>query len=187
MKSRRRAREAALQALYQCDTLADWSQEAIGLYFEQFQSTPELEDSRALDFEEEVGEDSLPPAPEKGPPKACAAFPPLEYHAFALALVNGVCLQREQIESLITRASTHWSLARMARVDRNILRMAVYELLYSKEIPVGVVINEAIEIAKSFASADTPMFVNGVLDRIARELAGSELHEGAQKKLVSNG
>jgi N utilization substance protein B len=66
--------------------------------------------------------------------------------------------------------STHWKISRMALVDRNILRMAVFEFLYCTDIPASVTINEAIEIAKKFGTEESGAFVNGVLDHIAKEL-----------------
>ena len=74
------------------------------------------------------------------------------------------------IDERITAASRNWRLERMGRVDRNILRLAVGELTASPETPVRVVINEAVELAKRFGTADSPAFVNGLLDRIAAAL-----------------
>jgi N utilization substance protein B len=87
--------------------------------------------------------------------------------AFARLLACGVVKNLDFVNSNITLASTHWSLSRMSRVDRNILRMAVYELAFLDDIPGSVTINEAIEVAKRYGSADSPMFVNGVLDKVA--------------------
>ncbi len=88
---------------------------------------------------------------------------------FALTLV---CHAREGIEAIddtIRSVSKNWRLERMSRVDRNILRLATYELRASTEVPVKVVINEAVELAKQFGAEEAPAFVNGVLDRIATE------------------
>ena len=86
------------------------------------------------------------------------------------------CAARDHIESLdetITEVSKNWRLERMGRVDRNILRLATYELRESHDVPAKVVINEAVELAKSFGAEEAPAFVNGVLDRIAqRERVG---------------
>jgi transcription antitermination protein NusB len=89
---------------------------------------------------------------------------------FAEALAYGVIRELATLDSTITLAAKNWSVNRMSRVDRNILRVAVYELQFSTEIPVRVVINEAIELAKEFAGEESPHFINGVLDKIARDL-----------------
>src|SRR5262249_9306316 len=90
--------------------------------------------------------------------------------AFAGSLVRGAKTQQAKIDALIAESTEHWDLERMAVVDRNILRMAVYELLYEPGVPAKVAINEAIEIAKKFGTAESSRFINGVLDRIHREL-----------------
>jgi N utilization substance protein B len=84
-------------------------------------------------------------------------------------LALGVGLNRKPIDEEISAASTRWKLHRISAVDRNILRIAAYELLYEPEIPTEVVIDEALEIARRFASEASPAFVNGVLDVIARQ------------------
>ena len=89
---------------------------------------------------------------------------------FAGTLVRGVKSRQLAIDTRITESTEHWDLDRMAVVDRNILRMAVYELLFEPAIPGKVAINEAIEIAKKFGTAESSRFINGVLDRIHREL-----------------
>lgn len=86
---------------------------------------------------------------------------------FAQELVKGTIAQLEQIDEAIEKRAEDWSLARMASVDRNILRLACYELLFRDDIPAGVTINEAIEIAKRYGGDESGKFVNGVLDRIA--------------------
>lgn len=88
--------------------------------------------------------------------------------AFAEDLVRGVALHLEQIDGLIDEYATNWSLDRMARVDLAILRMATFELLHHPDVPVSVVINEAVEIGKRYGTKETPAFVNGILDRISR-------------------
>jgi N utilization substance protein B len=86
---------------------------------------------------------------------------------FARALVRGVASRREEIDRLIGAASEHWRLDRMPVIDRNLLRLAVYELISTPDVPPGVVLNEAIELAKEFGTEASPAFVNGVLDRVA--------------------
>jgi N utilization substance protein B len=89
--------------------------------------------------------------------------------AFADALVRGSKQQQGKIDQLLAQYTEHWDLDRMAVVDRNILRMAVYELLWAPDVPPKAVINEAIEIAKKFGTTESSRFINGVLDRILRE------------------
>ena len=93
-----------------------------------------------------------------------------EARAFAESLVRGSKEHQARIDELIARYAEHWDLDRMAVVDRNILRLAVYELLLDAEVPPKVAINEAIEIAKKVGTAESGRFINGVLDRIHREL-----------------
>jgi len=86
---------------------------------------------------------------------------------FARDLVAAATERSAQIDELITSASKNWRLDRMSRVDRNILRLGAGELLAFPDVPVKVVINEAVELAKRFGTAESSAFVNGVLDRIA--------------------
>jgi N utilization substance protein B len=92
--------------------------------------------------------------------------------AFADELVGGTKQNQTKIDGLIAQSAEHWDLDRMAAVDRNILRAAVYELLWHPEVPPKVAINEAIEIAKKFGTEESSRFINGILDRIAREWRG---------------
>jgi N utilization substance protein B len=94
--------------------------------------------------------------------------------AFAMELVHGVLAHRSQIDALIGASSEHWRLGRLPQVDRNVLRVATYELLCRRDIPTSVVIDEAIEIARRFGSTDSPVFVNGVLDQVAATLGVKE-------------
>jgi N utilization substance protein B len=89
-------------------------------------------------------------------------------------LVAGVATHQEELDALIVRYSEHWRLERMTVVDRNLLRLAIYELLYQLQIPPKVVINEAVEMAKRYGSEASGAFVNGLLDRI-REAVGREV------------
>jgi len=88
---------------------------------------------------------------------------------FATEMVEGVTSNREVIDERISDRSTNWKLSRMATVDKNILRIAVYELSYRSDIPPKVTINEAVEIAKRYGTSESGAFVNGVLDNIAKE------------------
>jgi N utilization substance protein B len=87
---------------------------------------------------------------------------------FARELVSGTLEHLEEIDSELGRQTAHWRLERLAAVDRNILRLALYELLFHTETPYAVVIDEAVEIAKRFGAEDSSRFVNGVLDGFVR-------------------
>ncbi len=90
-----------------------------------------------------------------------------EMEAYTLKLVDGVVARKEEIDENLKAAATNWRLSRMTPVDRNVLRLGTYELLYdTTQPPLEVVINEAIELARRFGSEDSPAFVNGVLDRV---------------------
>jgi len=92
-----------------------------------------------------------------------------EVRVFTRKLVTGTRDSAEEIDALITEAAENWRLDRMALVDRNILRMAVFEMLHLEEIPAKVSINEAIELGKRFSTKQSGSFINGILDRIRRE------------------
>ena len=102
---------------------------------------------------------------------------------FALDLVRGVAENREKLDRWISTASRNWRVERMSRVDRTILRMATYELLYLDDIPPKVSIDEAVELGKKYGNMDSGAFINGILDNIykqIREQGGSEIQEEAQ-------
>ena len=133
MHQRRKAREVALQVLYELDVLNIDAKEAITLFWNNFHAT---EDSKK----------------------------------FSTLLIEGAWDNREQIDNLIRSCSEHWSLERMSRVDRNILRMAVYELLYCPNIPPKVTLNEAIDLGKMYGSENSGSFINGILDAVYLKL-----------------
>ncbi|MBI3464870.1 MAG: transcription antitermination factor NusB [Planctomycetes bacterium] len=89
-----------------------------------------------------------------------------ELRQFAGELIGGVRAKREQLDRLVQEVAQNWSLSRMTPVDRSILRLATYEILFRDDIPPKVAVDEAIELAKRFGTADSPRFVNGILDRI---------------------
>lgn len=91
---------------------------------------------------------------------------------FANGGFKGVLHNQHEIDRLIEMHSTNWKVNRMTIIDRNILRIAVYELLYCQDIPSNVTINEAIEIGKKFGTEDSGAFINGILDKISKELEG---------------
>jgi N utilization substance protein B len=137
--SRTRARERALQALYQIDLAAADPVDALA---HAWTSEEELPDKASIEFAEE--------------------------------LVRGVVARRVEIDQTIDRHSHHWRVERMSKVDRNVLRLAVFELLAHAEVPRKVILNEAIELAKRFGSEESGKFINGVLDKIAAALGGGQ-------------
>jgi N utilization substance protein B len=97
---------------------------------------------------------------------------PPEVAEYTKKLVAGTLAKRAEIDALIAGAAEHWRVERMAAVDRNILRMAVFEMdAHREEVPAKVVLNEAIELAKRFSTEHSGAFVNGVLDRVRRTLS----------------
>lgn len=89
---------------------------------------------------------------------------------FAIELLNGILEKSTELDARISEKSPNWSISRMSKIDLAIIRLAAYELIYREDIPKNVTINEAIEIAKKFGSEETPAFVNGILDEIAKSL-----------------
>jgi N utilization substance protein B len=146
---RRQAREAALQCLFQLDAQG-FEETSADAHFWKLRSTVREEDAAPAE-----------PAPVPLPQKA---------RSFTESLVSGVCAERGEIDALLEKFAANFRLERLAAVDRNILRLAIYELLHPAEAPAAVVINEAIEIAKRFGSEDSGRFVNGLLDRIRLEI-----------------
>jgi transcription antitermination protein NusB len=140
MGKRREGREAAVQFLYQLDLHGE---------------TDATGDS--TDFWE------LRASPEKGNAAA-------KTRAFAEQLVHGVNAHRDEIDARIKECTANYELHRLAAVDRNVLRVAIFELIHSLDIAPVVIINEAIEIAKKFGTEKSGGFVNGILDRIKNEL-----------------
>jgi N utilization substance protein B len=87
---------------------------------------------------------------------------------YARALVNGVKAHKEELDGIIRRSAENWSLERMPVVDRNVLRLGIYELIYT-DVPTGVIIDQAVTLAKMLSTEDSGRFVNGLLGRVARE------------------
>jgi N utilization substance protein B len=139
MGRRRKARELALQVLYELDLRGDDAVEATLADFWQRQ----------------------PPADAAGDE---------EVREFASRLVRGTKGHQAKIDEVINRFAERWDLERMAVVDRNILRAGVFELLWAVDVPPKVAINEALEIARKFSTEESTRFINGVLDRVRREL-----------------
>jgi N utilization substance protein B len=93
---------------------------------------------------------------------------------FANGLAMGAISHLEEIDDLIKRRAEHWRISRMAVVDRNILRLAIFEFLYEDETPKTVIINEALEIARRFSTFEATQFINGILDAIKRDLESNQ-------------
>lgn len=93
-----------------------------------------------------------------------------EGRPYADAVLRGVAENMPAIDERITSASKNWRLERMSRVDRNLLRLGTYELMFRADVPRAVILDEAVELAKSFGTEESPGFVNGVLDRIANDV-----------------
>ena len=129
MSIRRRAREIALQVLYELDIGQGETQEVLSLYWENFQPSEKMRE-------------------------------------FCQRLVEGVRQKQAEIDPLLEKSSENWSLKRMPTVDRNILRLAAFELLYCPDIPFKVTLNEAIELARKFSTEESSAFINGLLDKI---------------------
>ena len=94
-----------------------------------------------------------------------------EVSDFAAKLVIGTIRNKKKIDEMISKYASNWKLSRMAVIDRNVLRMAAYELLYCEDIPPKVSINEAVDLAKKFGDTESGKFVNGILDKINKEEA----------------
>jgi N utilization substance protein B len=110
----------------------------------------------------------------------CRVFPPSEKtEAFFCDLLNGILEVRPGIDDLIEQHSSNWKMSRMAAVDRNLLRMAVYELLYCDDIPEKVSINEAIDLGKKFGTDESGAFINGILDSIRVAIENGEINSAA--------
>ena len=96
--------------------------------------------------------------------------PPDDLKEFSQKIVSGVCQHEEEIDVIIEHYSEHWRLKRMTIVDRNILRLAIFELMFCDDIPPKVVLNEAVELGKKFGSDKSGSFINGVLDNVAHRI-----------------
>lgn len=97
-----------------------------------------------------------------------------EGKAYADQIVRGVSENQGRIDDKITTASKNWRLERMSRVDRNLLRLGTWELMFHSDVPRAVILDEAVELAKSFGTDESSGFVNGVLDRIAEDLGRTD-------------
>lgn len=149
---RRRAREIALQILIQMDVNPELDAgAALRLYFDHL--GPDADDEEAL-----PGTSAVPAAPAPYDRKMVDA------------LVEGVAGHRAELDGLVQGLSRNWRLERMALVERNVIRLALYELKQARDVPVNVALDEAIELTKRFGTAEGAAFVNGLLDRAVTEL-----------------
>jgi N utilization substance protein B len=113
------------------------------------------------------------------PAERVVAEQPVAPDPYAVDIARGVDDHREEIDAVLRKFSEHWALERMPVVDRAVLRIACYELLYRRDIPTPVVITEAVELAKQYSTKDSGRFVNGMLARIAEHVRGDGPHEAA--------
>ena len=102
---------------------------------------------------------------------AADAGAPPDVQAFAAELVHGVLANRERLDATIRSVSRNWKLEQMAKVDRIVLRIAIFEITISRSVPVKAAINESIELAKTFSGDESGRFVNGILGRVAEGVA----------------
>jgi N utilization substance protein B len=117
----------------------------------------------------------------------CESFiPPPKARPFFMKLVNGVLESQPQIDELIERFSKNWRVKRMACVDRNIMRIAVFEMLFCDDIPPKVSINEAIDIGKKFGTEESGAFINGIIDRIRSALENGEIRIDRPNEPLNN-
>jgi len=155
---RREARERAVQFLFQYDLNRS---EQLDQALEHF-----WESQRAAAIIEEKGDATWGQPVELPPPTAHE----IAVRVFAEPLIRGVLERQAEIDDRIKQYARNWDLHRMAVVDRNILRLAIYEMLHREDIPPVVSINEAVDIAKRFSTEDSGKFVNGILDRVKGDL-----------------
>jgi len=158
MGKRREARERAVQFLFQHDLNPP---EDIERALNEF-----WESQRAAAIAEDKGKANWGEQPELPPPTTDEA----ETRLFAEPLIRGTLQHRDAIDEHIKRHVKNWDFNRIAAVDRNIMRLAIFEMLHREDIPPVVSINEAVDIAKKFSTHDSGKFVNGILDKVKAEL-----------------
>jgi len=158
MGKRREARERAVQFLFQHDLNQP---EKLDEALEHFWGS-----QRAAAIAEEKGIATWGEEVEIAPPTVDEAAMRL----FADPLIRGTLEHRDEVDEVIKKHAKNWDLHRIAAVDRNILRLAIYEMLHPEDIPPVVSINEAVDIAKKFSTGDSGKFVNGILDKVKGEL-----------------
>jgi len=158
MGKRREARERAVQFLFQHDlNPPDDLPAALDQFWESQRAAAIAEDKGRANWGQPV--ELPPPSPEE-----------IAIRDFADPLIRGALEHREEADGVIRKHAQNWELHRIAAVDRNILRLAIYEMLHREDIPPVVSINEAVDIAKKFSTQDSGKFVNGILDKVRSEL-----------------
>jgi N utilization substance protein B len=158
MGKRREARERAVQFLFQHDLNPPENLEA---ELNQF-----WDSQRAAALEDEKGPAKWGEKADLPPPTVAEA----EMRLFAEPLIKGVLQHRDAIDERIKKHCRNWDFNRIAVVDRNIMRLAIFEMLYRDDIPPVVSINEAVDVAKKFSTQDSGKFVNGILDKVRGEI-----------------
>ena len=158
MGKRREARERAVQFLFQHDMNPP---ENLDAELDQFWNS-----QRSAAIAEEKGNATWGEKVELPPPTTDEAAVRL----FADPLIRGAIEHRDEADVLIRKYSRNWDIPRIAAVDRNILRLAIYEMLHREDIPPVVSINEAVDVAKRFSTQDSGKFINGILDSVKGEL-----------------
>jgi len=161
MATRRQAREWALQLLFQLDANPD---EKLDGAFDAFWGQQLASRAEERDNLRDPGA----PDPETADPRDILAAPRIR--EFAERLVRGVVANRAALDERLTGYVRNWPLHRMGGVERNVMRLALYELFHETETPPVVCINEAVDLAKFFSNTDAGRFVNGVLDRAAKDV-----------------
>jgi len=158
MGKRREARERALQYLFQHDLNPPEDLEgALEQFWQSQRAVAIAEDKATATWGQPV--ELPPPTPEE-----------IAIRQFAEPLIRGVLEHRDEADDIIRKHAKNWELHRIAAVDRNVLRLAIYEMLHRDDIPPVVSINEAVDIAKKFSTQDSGKFVNGILDKVKGEL-----------------
>lgn len=157
MGKRREARERAVQFLFQYDLNPPEDLDAALEHFWTSQRMAAVVDERKATWGQKI---------EVPPPSADEA----EMRLFAEPLIRGTLEHRDECDAIIIKHAKNWDLHRIATVDRNVMRLAIYEMLHREDIPPVVSINEAVDIAKKFSTEDSGKFVNGILDKVKSEL-----------------
>ena len=147
MTKRRKARELALQFLYEEDGNISNLDYKINCFYNDFASESLIRDGFIKTKEDLNRKKDIS-----------------QIFNFFADIVRGTLINLEKIDGLIRTLAKNWTIERMSRVDRNLLRLSIYEILFIPETPKNVVINEAIEIAKKFGNDESPAFINGILD-----------------------
>lgn len=180
MASRKKARECALQMLYQWDLGKDLPETVERLFWlsaeKLSEKVPARSQKKAAKKTSAKKTSKLKPKLnlKKAPKKASPPSEDAPHRSFAGQLFNGTVDAVEEIDRLIRRHAEHWRLERMAVVDRNILRLGIYEIRHHSETPPVVVINEALELARKYSEEVSVQFINGLLDHIRKEIASDQ-------------